>query len=324
MPNETKDQRIDMAIDHAGGLLAGFFALSFLSRTAGGMLGRRSEKDRLKKLKAYANASHPVLTPDLTPDDARRMPAERGLGVQKLAGMDEPVRLSDVVSGGIDTAKGMLPDADSRKAFYERFLNIMPGMDHPLDFAGMMRSAGDQGLDPRHLAIGAGSAVVGTALGWKLAARVAATRARKRLDKRIATARREMDRLFAEEMARTRGLGKEGKRDRELGGGFDRGIPRKQSGSTPSFVSGAGKMMWLYAALAAVSAHMATKGWMDRRDPARARLKAIKQYAAERAVVKDAPVFLAEDMGLGDSAEPSSADKARPPAHARGGLLDEM
>jgi hypothetical protein len=320
MAGDTEDRRLDMAIDHAGGLLAGFFALSFLGRTAGGMLGGRSERDRLKKLKAYANARHPVLTPDMTLEDAKRMPKERALGVQKTAEADA-VKLSDVVAGGIDTAKGMIPDADKRKAFYERFLNVMPGMEHPLDFKGFGRSLGDQGLDPRHAAFGVGAAVVGTTLGWKLAARVAATRARKRLDKRISTARREMDRLFAEEMARTRGLGKEGLRDPVA----DRGVPRKQSGPSFSFMSGAGKLMWLYAALAAVSAHMATKGWMDRRDPARARLKAIKQYSAERAVVKDAPVFLAEDMGLGDSAEPvpGKASKASAPSYG-GGLMDEL
>jgi uncharacterized small protein (DUF1192 family) len=246
MAQDDKDRRTEVALRHAGVVLAGYMALGALARGAGSMLDTQSEKKRIKKLKAYANARYPVYSPDLDLGDAADETRQRRLGLAKTA------------------------EGDRHKAMDA--LTIMPNMKHPLDLSGFLSGLGDSRYHWSHPALGATAAIAGSAIGWKLAGKLASVRANKRLDKRIAQARNEMDRLVAQEYARTRG--------------------KEASRWLESTFSGTSKIYWIYALLAGLGAAVAGKKYMDDRDPARARLKAIKRYAAEKSVVKDAPVFL--------------------------------
>lgn len=253
---DKKDRRAEVALKHAAGILAGYIALGMAARGVGGLLEPSSSDKRLKKLRAYANARYPLFSPDLSasPEDEER---ERALGLDKLSARKDSGRL---------------------QAFLDRFLNVMPQQDHPLDVGGLVSGLGDPRYHWSHPALTLGAAAGGSVLGWKLASMLAASRAEKRLDKKISTARNDLDSLIASEYQRTR---------------KDKYADRDSGGVLPSILSTSGKAAALYALLAAVVSGAATKKWLDDKDPQRKRLKAIKDYAAEQAVVKNPPVLVA-------------------------------
>jgi len=251
---EQHDRRAEVAAKHALGILAGYLALGMVAKGAGHMLSKPSRSAHTKKLNAYANASQPIYSPDMNLNDADIEKTIRSYGVPKEAATD---------------VKGQSGTADS---LADKFLNVMPSMKHPADISGFFSGMFDPKYHPMHPAMTVTAAAGGSMLGWKLASKLLNKRREKDLDSKIEQARNEMDRLIKEQYMMNR---------RE-----------KEAAWVAPTVSAGAKTYMLYALLASIAAGVGAKAYFDDKDPARKRLKAIKQYAAEKAVVENPPVIL--------------------------------
>lgn len=273
------------ALHHAGGLALGYGGLAIVLRK---MMQYKSELDREKddeKLRSYAAAKYPTLSPDpkKDPEEERKLEAP---GVAPVTSMPE---LEDKVAFTSGATKGLRPA--------ERLVKKTVW--------------GPQ--DPAHLALAAAAAVIGGSAGWKLADYLEDKRRGKELENRVDVAADEIDRLLYEEMMkREQKTASVRLSPTNISRNPYKGIPSATPGGPdePSMVAsllhpgralkGAETLWWLWAVAAFALTYKAAKIYGDAKDPNRRRIKQLQEVAKERAKSKEAPVL----MQVGDLPSP--------------------
>jgi hypothetical protein len=262
------------AVTRAGALAVGLGAAAALART---MTRPQEDEKRQEKMKAWAGARYPVMSIDPDLGDAAEEEKLRSAGIAKAARGDESVGQKLISS--------------------------------PADWMGQI-AGGDFSVQEPGLALAA--ALGGIYGGYKLSDYIHDSRRKSEMDEEVRKKRNEIDKMLYEEYMRTRGLDKKA-------GFFDNAFSNARSlpGAIaedplrgPYRLAAAGYGIWGVLSLAL--AYKYSKGYHDKNDPARARVKQLQGVARERARQRHAPVML-EAGSLPDVEQGSKTVSQAPP-----------
>lgn len=281
----TDDQstKLQNALLHSAGVGLGWFTLALLARQLVDVGGRSEDRKRQQRLAAAVNARYPIFTPDFNVKDTAKEQELLNTGIAKESAAAEPEPEKKKNDGW---------------GLFNKFINPIPMEGRPSIGKTLSTTAAPQ-IHPAHIAFTIAAMAAGGLTGWKLSDVMASKRKSEELDKRIAEARNRIDRLFAEEFQRTRGLEKTS----EDG---DYSVPSK-------LTAGFSKLYLLYAAGIAAMSFGLSKAYLDSMDNRRERLKDLERYARERARLTGGPVTIS-GLGMipgGKSGVPGSTEELR-------------
>jgi hypothetical protein len=272
-PNSTPGNR---AMHHAGGLMVGYGGLAIVARK---LMQARDESEKNKaqgKLRAFSSARYPTISIDPSLEDE-----------EEEAMLEAP---------GVEESEAFPELAKSASSFLTQLVDPVTG-------AAVKTMRGQQ--DPAHLALAAAAAVMGGAAGWKFADYLSDTDRKNELDDRIKGKANEIDKILYDEMQRREKTASMSASEfRKSHPGSDRtsysaATPGKSKPGLfstmawpPHLLKGMESLWWLWAVSAFALTYKAAKNFGDTKDPARVRMKQLKEIAAERAKVKNAPVLM--------------------------------
>ena len=266
--DERRNEQLARAAKHAAGIGIGWFTMTLLARQ---LIDRANDIQRGSyhdKLKDYVNARYLVITPDLSgkPDEASRslgVPSPKVLDELETKSAEEQVKTDD-------NGPSMV------RKVTDRFINPVPVPAGPVSPKSWLKAFTSGSIHPWHMVLTIAAAMAGVGAGSIISNKLSNKREGDALDTRISTARGQLDQLLAAEYRRTRGLDKTAE-EKDTRGIFS----KSYSMATKSWL--------IYAAGVAALTYAVTKNAMDERDPNRARLKALKEYARTRAIMSGAP-----------------------------------
>lgn len=288
------------ALHHAGALVVGYGGLGLILRKAIQRQGEREDDNRRSKLRAYAAARYPTMTPDPDLDD-----------------LDE--------EEAADTVRGIHPSMLPKQALDSGFGNIAnPG-------ARIVHNELTGTHDPAHLALAVAASLAGGYGGWRLADYDSDSKQNVDLDDRIKKAKNLLDSMIHSEMQRTRGIQKTGSNitpaqlfsqhpgisgHNKVTGSDNRapgiGSILTAAANPGNAIQGIETMWWLWAAAAFALSYKAGKALTDKTDSNRVRITQIKEVAKDRAKARNAPTLLHEGA-LGKSTTPGAQRLPEPP-----------
>jgi hypothetical protein len=275
------------ALHHAGGLALGYGGLAVVLRKLSQYRSDLKNKDNDDKLRSYASAKYPTVSPDPELDTEKEKLLEAP-GVEESEPLPELTKVA--VSEAWSTLGGPVESLAKRTVW------------------------GSQ--DSAHLAMATAAAVIGGMAGWKLSDYIEDLNRTKELKSRIGSTSDEIDRILYEELQKKKPIQKvaDGRLTAtNIGTNPYIGSPSASSvgdSNEPGFMSsflhptramkGLESLWWLWAVSAFALTYRAGKTYGDLKDPNRKRIKELQSIAKERARMKDAPVL----MQVGDMPEP--------------------
>jgi len=269
-----KNEQLERALKHAAGIGMGWFGLTLLARQ---LLDKSQGTSRNKyddKLRSYVNARYPVISPD-----SSKITSLKREGTETDAGLPSFKELIE-----LETKTAEDKGTSVTRAFADKFVNPIPiDPNKKPSISNFVSTLSSQNIHPAHIALTLAAALAGVTAGSKLSNKMSSKSREEVLDKRIADARAEMDKLMFDEYRRTRGLDKSAK-------AYD--VEEDNRGYITKSLSALPKLYLLYAAGVGALAYSISKRFMDDKDPHRARLKALNEYARDRAKMAGAPQII--------------------------------
>jgi len=306
--DELRRSQMDAALNHAFRVGVGWLTLTYLARTLSNKIEDESNrKESDKEIKSYIKARYPTvhnqpLAIKALPK-AAELPAEDGEGTVEG---DTAVKKKAGLFG--DTLK--FPSLTMPKVANDDTTNQSGDIKRDFAQAGesIWRNISQPGIHRLHMVLTAAAVLTGGAAGYKLADFVHKTKTKRKLNAEIDDIRQEMDQVFMDEYARTRGLTKTASNRSFWRRMLD---PTAEADPTPttgsdgvsvrtknSLGNGYGvfntiaRSYLLYAAGLAALSYSVSKSAFDREDPRRIERKALETYARDRAKAHAAPVLI--------------------------------
>lgn len=262
-----KNEQSSRAWEHAASVGTGMFTLGLAAQQLIHLARKKEKEAYRKKLKSYVSSKYPVVTPTAyeSPED-----------IVKEEGM------------GVDEAKLDKNASVTFRSVFDRFFNIVPMdpnrsgnvWDIPMDIA---KALTNPQTSSSHLALATLAALGGGMLGAQVGKKISANTEEEELDVDTAKHKADLDKLMYAEFRRTRGLDKKAEYNPESES------PKGQGGVVGPAINLTSKLYLLYAAAAGILAHNVAKGFMDKKDPARAREKALLEFAKQKARMTGVP-----------------------------------
>lgn len=277
---------------HAGALAAGYGMLGFALRKLIQEKDKAGFTEDAEKLRQYANAKYPIVSMGAKPPSLAEERKRRELGVVSK----EDYRELEMVDK--EAGEGAIPAAGETAGPRSGLWSLLT--KSPLGTPARDAISANQHTTAPALALAA--AVLGTAGGWQLADYVADRQRREKLKADIEAKNNKINKLVHSEFARTRGLNKSAKQ--RSASDYFAGKETPGESASPLGALGAGltnpagaargmeALGWVVAAASLALGYTAGKTHMDTNDPARQRMKELKQIARDHARVKGAPILM--------------------------------
>lgn len=235
-------------------------ALMLAARLAINRNAERKAENASSSLEAAVNAKQPLVSLDTDLSDAAKERSLRQIGVDESAPAVQ------------ETSKEVAKEEKKKKTRSKKLQKKAGLADWPWQ---ALKSFGRTDLSSYHIAAVLAAAMAGGAAGWKLADKISDSRTRRKLETQLQTQENALDALRATERAEIL------KQDKAAADKPDLSLMKGISALYPVYFLG---MLAL--------TYRASKGYMDKTDVNRLRLKELAALMKEKAKVEQPPSFV--------------------------------